>query len=302
MLTWLMMSVRLATPLLFAALGGLLAERSGVFNFGLEGMMLAGAFFAYAGSYFLGSPWAGLLLAVLIGMVSGLLLAYTSVNLGVSQMVVGIGINIFYLGLTSYLYRLMSSAAAGALSAPIFGDLRVPVLSRIPVIGTVLFHQNIMVYLCYILVAVTWWFLFRTPTGLSYRSCGENPAAADSVGINVHLMRYAGCIASGALAAVGGSFLTLTQVSRFLENMVEGRGWIALTAVILGKWNPWGALGACFLFGAANALQMQMQIIGVNLPYQAVMMIPYILTILALVGVVGRVKGPAARGIPYFKQ
>jgi ABC-type uncharacterized transport system permease subunit len=169
-------------------------------------------------------------------------------------------------------------------------------------VGKVLFKHNIMVYIALMLVIFLAWFLSKTTIGLSLRSVGENPKAADTVGINVYKYRYIALVFSGMLAATGGAFLTLTQITRFLENMVEGRGWIALSAIILGKWSPWGALGACLLFGAANALQMQMQIIGVEVPYQVLLMLPYIMAMLALAGVVGRVRGPASVGKPYTRS
>lgn len=300
-ITWLAMTIRLATPLLFAALGGILAEKSGVFNFALEGMMLAGAFFGYYGSLISGNPWVGVLFALIVGALTGLLLGYTSVKLGVSQMVVGLGINIFYLGLTGYFYRLIDDSGANTIAAN-FPEIGIPVLSNIPVVGEIFFRHNIMVYLGLIVVIFIAWFLSKTTIGLSLRSVGENPKAADTVGINVYQYRYVALLFSGMLAATGGAFLTLTQVTRFLENMVEGRGWIALAAIILGKWSPWGALGACLLFGAANALQMQMQIIGVKVPYQVLLMLPYIMAMLTLAGVVGKVRGPASVGKPYLRS
>jgi len=300
-LTWIAMSIRLATPLLFAALGGILAEKAGVFNFALEGMMLAGAFFGYYGSLVSGNPWIGILFGLVVGAITGLVLGYTSVKLGVSQMVVGLGINIFYLGLTGYFYRLIDDSGLNTVAVN-FPELNILVLSDIPVVGKVLFKHNIMVYIALMLVIFLAWFLSKTTIGLSLRSVGENPKAADTVGINVYKYRYIALVFSGMLAATGGAFLTLTQITRFLENMVEGRGWIALSAIILGKWSPWGALGACLLFGAANALQMQMQIIGVEVPYQVLLMLPYIMAMLALAGVVGRVRGPASVGKPYTRS
>ena len=295
------MSIRLSMPLLYAALGGVIAEKGGIFNFAMEGMMLAGAFFGYYGNLVSGSPWVGFLCAILIGAVTGVVLAYTSINLGVSQMVVGIGINIFYLGLTGYFYRLLDKGGVTKTIAANFPELRLPVLGNIPFLGDLL-RQNILVYLGILLVAITAWVLRGTTIGLNLRSVGETPRAADTAGINVYKYRYMATIVASALASAGGAYLTLTQVTRFLENMVQGRGWIALAAVILGKWNPWGVMWACFLFGAADALQMQLQIIGVKIPYQVLLMVPYILAMLALAGVVGKVKGPAAVGKPYTKQ
>ncbi len=298
--TWLAMSVRMATPLLFTSLGGLVSQKSGVLNFALEGMMLLGAFFAYYGTLVGGSPWEGLLLAMLVGALAGLLLAFTSVTLGVNQAVVGIGIAIFSVGLTSYLYRLIDTGGGSAVIAN-FPALKLPLLSDLPVVGPILFSHSFMVYAGVVLVAFIAWFFNRTTLGLNLRAVGERPEVADTAGINVYFYRYAATIVSGMLAAIGGAFLTLTQVSRFLEELTAGRGWIALAAIILGKYNPWGVLGACVLFGAADALQMQLQVLSVKIPFQILLMIPYITAMLALGGVVGKVRGPAAQGAPYMK-
>jgi simple sugar transport system permease protein len=300
--TWLAMSVRLAMPLLFTALGGLVAQKSGVFNFALEGMMLMGAFFGFYGTLVSGSPWIGLLCAILAGAIMGLILAFTSVTLGVSQLVVGIGMSIFATGLTGYFYRLMQRGPNAGETIENLAALHIPLLSDLPIIGPILFQHNILVYLGFVLVVVIALIFYKTPVGLNLRAVGENPRVADTVGIRVHRMRYMTVIISGVLAGAGGAFLTLTQVSRFLENLVDGRGWIALAAVILGKYNPWGVLAACLLFGAADALQMQLQIIGVEIPHQILLMTPYVMAMLALAGVVGRVRGPAGQGKPYFKS
>ncbi len=300
LLTGTVMSVRLSIPVLYAALGGVISERAGIFNIALEGMMLAGAFFGYYGSLISGSPTVGLLLALAAGGLTGLLLAFTSVTLGVSQLVVGLGINILFMGLTGYLYRLISGGGLTAV-ATMYRNIRIPLLSDIPVLGEIFFSHNILVYIGILVVAVMSFYLYRTTSGLSLRSVGEHPLAAETAGINVYRVRYLATIVGGMLAAAGGAFLTLTQVSRFLENMVEGRGWIALTAVILGKRNPWGVFAASLLFGAANALSNQMQIIGIKLPYQITLMVPYVLTMVVLSGVVGKIRKPAATGKPYGK-
>jgi ABC-type uncharacterized transport system permease subunit len=289
-ITWLAMSVRMAVPLLFTGLGGLISQKAGIFNFALEGMMLSGAFFAYYGTLVSGSPWIGLLLAILAGILTGLLLAYTSVTLGVSQLVVGIGIGIFSLGLTSYLYRLIDTGGQSAVIQN-FPILKLPVLSDLPVLGPILFNHSFLVYVGLLLVVVIAWFFNHTTTGLNLRAVGERPEVADTAGINVYQYRYFATIVSGML----------TQVTRFLENLTAGRGWIALAAIILGKYNPWGVLAACLLFGAADALQMQLQILAVKIPYQILLMTPYIMAMLALGGVVGKVRGPAAQGKPYLK-
>lgn len=299
--TWLAMSIRMSIPLLYTALGGMISQKSGVYNFGLEGMMLCGAFFGYYGSLISGTPWGGMVLAIIAGALLGLLLAYTSITLGVSQLVVGLGIGIFSLGLTGYLYRLLDSGG-GMLIAPTFKSINIPGLSDLPIIGQILFSHNFLVYVAVVLVILISWFFYQTTTGLNFRAVGENPQVADTAGVNVFRYRYLAVVISGALAAMGGAFLTLTQVSRFLENITAGRGWIALAAIILGKYNPWGVFAACLLFGAADAMQMQAQIISVKVPYQFLLMSPYILAMLAMAGVVGKVRSPAGQGKPYIKH
>ena len=299
--TWLAMSIRISTPLLFTGLGGLVSQKAGIYNFGLEGMMLCGAFFAYYGSFQLGSPWLGLLLAVIVGALLGLLLGYTSIKLRVSQLVIGLGIGIFGLGLTSYLYRLLDQAGEEHV-AILFPSINMPFLRNIPFIGEILFSHNFMVYVSVGLVLLISWFFNKTTQGLNFKAVGENPQVADTAGVNVHKYQFLAIITSGVLASLGGAFLTLTQTSRFMENLTAGRGWIALAAVILGKYNPWGVLLACFLFGAADAAQMQIQVMSLGIPYQFLLMIPYILAMLAMAGVVGKVRAPAAMGKPYIKH
>lgn len=299
--TWLAMSIRMLTPLLFAGLGGVVSQKAGIYNFGLEGMMLCGAFFAYYGSYQLGSPWLGLLLAIIVGALLGLLLGFTSITLRVSQLVIGLGIGIFGLGLTSYLYRLIGKSGVEHASI-LFPSINIPFLSNIPFVGEVLFSHNIMVYVCLGLVILISWFFNKTTMGLNFRAVGENPQVADTAGVNVIRYRYYAIIVSGVLASLGGAFLTLTQTARFMENLTAGRGWIALAAVVLGKYNPWGVLFACFLFGAADAAQMQVQVMSLGIPYQFLLMTPYILAMLAMAGVVGKVRSPAAMGKPYIKN
>jgi general nucleoside transport system permease protein len=300
LVTWFAMAIRMAIPVLFTALGGLIAQKSGVFNFGVEAMMLVGAFLGYYGSLVTGSPWIGLLFAVISGALLGLFLGFASIRLGVNQLVIGIGTSIFALGLTSYLYRLMNVGTS--TEAPIFPNINIPGLSDIPILGTILFQHSFLVYIGFIIVPILAWFFKKTTIGLNLRAAGENPQVVDTAGIDVYRYRYIAMMISGMLAALGGSFLTLTQVSRFLENITSGRGWIAISAIILGKYNPWGVLAACLLFGAADALQMQAQVLGVKIPYPFLMMTPYVLAILAISGVVGKVHQPAAQGQPYMKD
>jgi len=215
--------------------------------------------------------------------------------------VIGLGIGIFGLGLTSYLYRLLAQTGEEHV-ALLFPSINVPFLRNIPFIGEILFSHNFMVYVSVGLVILISWFFNKTTQGLNFKAVGENPQVADTAGVNVHKYQFMAIITSGVLASLGGAFLTLTQTARFMENLTAGRGWIALAAVILGKYNPWGVLLACFLFGAADAAQMQVQVMSLGIPYQFLLMTPYILAMLAMTGVVGKVKAPAAMGKPYIKH
>jgi len=295
-------SLRLSVPLVFAAVGGVLSERSGVYNIGLEGMILAGAFGAAVGAFFLDSAVAGLVVGASFGMLAALILAVLGVSLGVNQIVTGIAINLLALGLTAFLSRVVFGAQANTLNLPGFKPIAVPGLVAIPVLGPVLFGQDALVYLMYATVPLLYFMMFATPWGLNIRAVGENPRAADTAGIPVNAVRYACVLASGILAGLGGSFLVLSQVFLFSENMSAGKGFIALAAVILGRWNPVGALLACLLFGLFDALQLRLQFLNPDVPYEIFVALPYMASILALVGLVGRPSPPAAAGIVYRRE
>ena len=295
-------TVRLSVPLVFAAVGGVLSERSGVYNIGLEGMMLAGAFGAAVGAFFFDSALMGLAVGAASGMLAALILAVLGVSLGVNQIVTGIAINLLTLGLTSFLSRVVFGAQANTLELDGFRPLAIPGLVAIPVLGPVLFGQDALVYLMYVIVVAMYLMMFKTPWGLAIRAVGENPRAADTAGISVVGVRYACVLGSGALAGMGGCFLVLSQVFLFSENMSAGKGFIALAAVILGRWNPVGALLACVLFGFFDALQLRLQFMNPETPYQIFVMLPYLVSILALVGLVGKPTPPAAAGLPYKRE
>ena len=291
-------ALRMATPLIFAALGGILSERSGVVNIALEGMMLTGSFAAMFVTYHTGLPWVGALGAMAAGALVGLLLAVFCIRYRANQVVTGTAINIFAGGLTVFLLRHFFGAAGTSPQVPVIRDITLPVCPRSlgrPYLGP----AEPLVYLALVAVFLVHVVIYKTPWGLRLRAVGEHPQAADTVGINVFKMRYVAVMLSGALAGLGGTYLSIAHLSRFSEGMTAGRGFIALAAVIFGKWTPLGALGACLFFGYGDALQMRLQDIGI--PTQFMNMLPYVLTMVALAGFIGRAVGPKAAGQPYIK-
>jgi simple sugar transport system permease protein len=296
-------TIRLSTPLILAALGGLYSERAGVINIALEGMMLAGAFTAAVVTVFTHNPWIGLLAAVTAGLLVASLHALATINYRADQVVSGTAINVLFLGVPALLSGAFfeSTGATPQLprdqtlpDAPIFNPQTSPMLASV-------FNQKPLVYFAFILVAVTVYALYRTRFGLRLRAVGENPEAADTAGVSVNRMRYAGVLISGALAALGGAYLSIGQNSLFTRNMTAGRGFIALAALIFGKWHPVGAMLACLFFGLAEAVAIRMQ--GtVKIPNQFIQMIPYVLTMVVLAGLIGRATPPKALGVAYVKE
>jgi general nucleoside transport system permease protein len=284
-----------ATPIVLAALGGILAERSGVTNIALEGIMLTSAYVAYGAGILLGSTFGGLLVAVAAGALIALLHGVLSIKYRTNQVVSGTVINIFALGITGYLYRQFDSNS----DLSTFPTINIPVLSQIPVIGEIFFQHQPIVFLMLILVAVVHVVLFRTKWGLRTRAVGEHPKAAATVGVDVNRMRYINVMLSGVLAGIGGAWLIVEAVGRFTPNMTTGRGFIGLAAMIFGNWSPIGALGASLLFTIPEAIQVKLQLLGVPIPYQFLTMLPYLLTILVLTGFGRRSTAPAALGNPY---
>jgi simple sugar transport system permease protein len=284
-----------ATPIVLAALGGILAERSGVTNIALEGIMLTSAYVAYGAGILLGSTLGGLMVAIAAGALIALLHAVLSIKYRTNQVVSGTVINIFALGITGYLYRQFDSNS----DLSTFPTIDIPLLSQIPVFGEIFFQQQPIVFLTLILVAVMHLVLFRTKWGLRTRAVGEHPRAAATVGVDVNRMRYINVILSGVLAGIGGAWLIVEAVGRFTPNMTTGRGFIGLAAMIFGNWTPLGALGASLLFTIPEAIQVKLQLLGVPIPYQFLTMLPYALTILVLTGFGRRSTAPAALGNPY---
>ncbi len=295
-------TVRISIPLTLAALGGLLAERSGVFNIGLEGMMLFGAFAGAASAAALGSPWIGLVMAILIGASLGLLLGWMCVTLDGEQIVVGIMLNVFVLGLTSILFRTLFGMTGQTGAAPKLPILAIPVLSDLPIVGRALFAQDVLTYITIVLIVFLTVVIFHTPFGIRLRAAGDQPFALDSAGVSVKRIRYAALVGSGILAGLGGAHLTLVQLSYFTDGMTNGRGFIALAAIIFGRWHPVGAFTAALLFALVEAVQLRLQAFGVGVPYQLLATLPYVVTIAALAGFVGRAAPPAYAGIHFSKD
>lgn len=293
-------TLRMATPLVFAALGGIFSERVGVVNIALEGMMLTGAFTGVMASFYTGNAWLGVLAAVLVGGLLGLLHAILTVKFVGNQIVSGTGINILALGITAYLSQVIWGSRGASQSVNGLGTISIPLLKDVPILGEILGSTTPLVYVMLVLVVLTYIVLFRTPMGLRIRAVGEHPAAADTAGINVYRTKYLFLIISGMLASLGGAFLSLGQLNFFVSSMTGGRGFIALAAMILGGWMPFGALGAGLLFGFADALQMRLQGAGLLAP-QIILAIPYIVTVVVLAGFV-RKRIPPSDYKPYEKE
>ncbi|HEV2012339.1 MAG TPA: ABC transporter permease [Candidatus Dormibacteraeota bacterium] len=288
-----------AVLLLLPALGGVISERSGVVNIAMEGMMLTGAFFAVVATLAWHNPWLGTLVAVLAGGLIALIHAIVSIRFRADQIVSGVAINIFAAGLTVFLVNRIYGLQDVGHVAPsaLLPNLTIPILNSIPFLGRVLFQQNVMVYVALVLLLVTHVVLFRTRLGLRVRAVGERPQAADTAGINVFRVRYAAVVTSGMLSGLSGAFLAIGISNTFVPNMTSGRGYIALAAMIFGKWTPFGAFVACLIFGLGQAIYDNNSIISVS-PY-LLSMLPYILVLVVLATIVRRSSPPAADGIPY---
>ncbi|MDA8243082.1 MAG: ABC transporter permease [Elusimicrobia bacterium] len=292
-------TIRISVPYILTALGATASELGGVVNIGLEGLILIGAFCSVLGNFYTGSPWAGILCAVAGGMLFAWLHAVVSIKFRANQIISGLAINILAVGATKFFlkYFFHSSSNSGRISG--IARLDVPVIGGIPVIGDIV--SNPLILLTGLLVFAVWYSVYRTPFGLRLRAVGENPEAADTLGVNVRRMRYLGVLISGALAALGGVWLAYDQ-HQFTDGMSGGRGYIALAAMIFGKWNPVLAALAALFFGFAEAVQIQLQTVGVKLPVQFIQMIPYLLTIVVLAGTFSKAAPPSADGVPYEKD
>lgn len=292
--------VRMAVPLMYAGLGEMVSEKSGVLNIGMEGVMLCGAFFSFAGAYFTGSLFLGLLIGMAAGMLVGLLHALLCVKGKQNQTVSGLAINMIGLGITSYLYKLMCNALP-RMQIDTLKQLNIPLLCDIPVIGPAFFQQDLLAYVSYILLVAAFVFYRYTRLGLNMAAIGEKPMAADAAGIHVEKFQWIACAAGGLLGGAGGAYMIIAQLGAFADNMTAGRGYIALAVVILGRYSPHGVFLAALLFGVANGAQIRLQALGVNLPMQLLSMLPYVITLLALLITSGRSREPESLAKPYIR-
>ncbi len=294
--------MRMATPIIFATLGEILSERAGVLNLGIEGIMLMGAMTGFLITYSSGSIWLGVLAAAGVGMLLALLMAFLAVYLGLSQHVSGLGITLFATGLAMFIYRLYFGSPTVPPIVEPFQQIALPLLSRIPAIGPGLFRQYSLTYIAWILIPLMSILLYKTKVGLKIRTVGENPVVADTVGVDVNLTRTLCLVVGGALMGIGGAFLTLAHQNMFLIDVIGGRGWVAIAMVIFGNWDPVkGTIGA-LIFGFLDGLQLRLQSVGVAIPFHIFLMIPYLLTIIALISVSRKAAVPAGLLKPYRRE
>jgi general nucleoside transport system permease protein len=300
--TWISAGIRLAIPVLLAALGDIFNELSGILNIAIEGTMLIGALAGFLAAFYTQSTWLGMLAGTITGLVFGLFLAWMFINVQADQVVVGIVFNIFALGLTSMVYRAVMGITTVPPQVPMFKTISVPILSDIPILGPILFRHNIFVYIVIALVIIGGIVIYRTKLGLAIRAVGEHPRAADTAGISVTRIRYLCMIIASSLAGMAGALLVLGQLGLFRDNVTAGRGFIALAIVIFGRWNPYVAIGAGLAFGAADALSMSLQMFDIPIPPQFLLMLPYLITAIVMSGLTGKVIGPAYLLEPYSRE
>jgi general nucleoside transport system permease protein len=302
MVGMLQTSIIRATPIALAAMCGVMSERAGVVNIGIEGIMLMSAQAAVVSASLAGNLYVGLLAAVLMGGLVAAIHAFLVIRFKVDQIVSGVAINIFGVGMTSFISsRFLEKAFTHLNVSGTFPIIPIPILSKIPVIGPVLFENNIVIYLTFVVIIAAHVVLFYTPWGLRTRAVGEHPKAADTLGINVYLMRYVNVIIGGMIAGLGGAYFTIGAVGRFDQAMTGGKGFIGLAAMIFGNWTPFGAYLASLVFGFADSLQVRLQVLNVPIPSAFLLMAPYIVTMIVLTGVIGKSTPPAADGVPYEK-
>lgn len=295
-------TVRMTTPLLLVALGELYSERVGLVNIGLDGIMTFGASVGFMVGFATGNPYLGLLAGALAGVSINMIFAFCTITLSAEQIIYGMALNILAPAVSTFLYRMAFGIQASLIQGPSLQNIPIPLLSDIPLIGKALFDQTFVVYFLYIIVIVTMVFFNKTKLGLNYKAVGEYPKAAESLGISVFRLKYLGCIICGALAGMGGAFLTTGYINTYSEGIVSGRGFIALSAVIFGRWMPSGVVIATLLFGFSDALQLRLQILSPSTPYQLISMLPYVFTLTALAVFGIKKAGPKANGKPYLRE
>ena len=293
-------TVRLSTPFILAAMGGIFSDKAGVSSIELESYLLIGAFAGFTGAYFTGSLFLGVLIACVVTAVCSLIYGYLVVGLGCRSAVVGMAMILFATGATNYFNRAIFGTAQGVVRTDSFQTIRIPVLSEIPFIGPILFQQNILVYVAFLFVILTWLFFKKFYVGLEWRAAGENPFASDTVGIPVRRIRYLGVILTGAIAAIAGAYLSMASSNVCVEKMSSEKGYAAFSIIILGKYHPVGAMFGCLLFGFADALQLNMQALGVEIPNQFLLMLPYLFTLVVLF-ISGKGKAPEGHN-KYFQK
>jgi general nucleoside transport system permease protein len=292
-----------ATPLVYGSLSGIMCERSGVINIAIEGQFLAGAFLGAMIASYTGDLWLGVLAGAGAGALFGWLLAFLALRYGADQIIIGVVIDAFALGLTNYLlYEVLTPYQSSLNTGITFSAWKIPLLSKIPIVGPVLFDQNVFIYLAMILLVTVNVALFRTRWGLRIRAVGEHPRAAETVGLQVIRTRYSNVILGGVLAGIGGAYFTIGSIGEFTTDMTSGLGFVALAAMIFGRWRPYGALAAALLFGFAESLQSELAVLNVGIPAPFLSMAPYVITIAVVSGLVGRVRPPAADGKPYSRE
>ena len=295
-------TIRLAVPLALAGIGESYAERSGILNIGLEGIMLMGAFFSFLAAYMTQSIVIGIGAGVIAGMTMSLIHAVLSIECRANQTMTGLALNFIASGLTSYVFLIFFGRTTNLPECPMVSSIQIPLLSDIPIIGSILFEQDLFVYTTMILVAVTWILFYRTTWGMVMHAVGEHPKAAASAGISVRGVRYGAALSNGLFGGLAGAYLTLGLLGFFMENITSGKGYIALVVVILGRRNPLGVLAAALLIGSADALQFRVQTLGIGIPSQVFIMFPYVITVIVLLFSIGKTREPAALGQPFIRS
>lgn len=306
----LSITIAAGTSLVFATVGEIITERAGILNLGVEGMLIMGAVTAFAAAYHMGNAWAGVATAMLVGGVLASIHALLTITLRADQVVSGLALTLFGSGLASFLGQRLGPAGAPlvGLTGPRFNEVILPGLSQLPLVGPALFQRDLLVYLMYLVVISSWYFLYKTRAGLHLRAVGENPQTVDAMGVDVTGLRYLYTIIGGMLVGLGGAHLSLAYIPGWTENMTGGRGWIAIALVIFATWNPARAIVGALLFGGVNAVQFRLQAAGTTIPASLLNMLPYLLTILVLILITWwetfgrRVGAPAALGLPYMRE